>query len=528
MRAERADRAVLQAYRLGWSVRGSARTTADRAYLVYLLFLTAAVVAFPLIRALLIGFQEPSILGALTRPGVEGVVAVVGGALAVAVLLLGPVRGPAVTSPFVLATLGSNHVPRRFTLRRAWGWAVLACVSAVLGPAAVAGAAVVLAGRSGVLDLVLWLGGVAGFGLVLATAWTWSQAASIRARRVALLACLALVVIVPLRGVPGVLAPWGWVAATWPGTGAAPSQSARAAIVLVLVTLGATGILAVRRRLDALDGEQLRAQAHRWQAAQTAAAAGDIASSLQGYRARPGTGRRLRAVRGRGFVTATCWSDVVAILRTPARAGVGLVGLAAAGWLLAGLSPTGAPGGGTDLGALSLALGVLAGVLAHAGTGALADGLRQATLGLAVPRLLGVSDTRAVAAHAVAPTALALLAVGLGASGRMLTLPGGGGLTPWVVASLVALLAPLVVLVRLRDAAKGPPPPELSLPVPSPIGDVSAFGLLAWQADAVLIAGLTGFALVQAVVAGSPLWALVLIGLPVLLVRTWRSRVDAL
>src|SRR5690606_13063232 len=58
-----------------------------------------------------------------------------------------------------------------------------------------------------------------------------------------------------------------------------------------------------------------------------------------------------------------------------------------------------------------------------------------------------------------------------------------------VAASVAASLSAAVLVVRAYDAAKGPLPLSLMMPVPTPLGDASAIGVWAWQLDALLITG---------------------------------------
>ena len=54
------------------------------------------------------------------------------------------------------------------------------------------------------------------------------------------------------------------------------------------------------------------------------------------------------------------------------------------------------------------------------------------------------------------------------------------------------LLARGLIAGRARDAAKGPMPLSLMTPMPTAQGDLSVISVVAWQADAVLLALLAG------------------------------------
>lgn len=513
----RAERAVRSRFWARYRRRGPARSTGDRVYLAYVVLLTVAVVGAPVVHGLLVGLREPAAAAAVGSVAARELVGAGLGVLTAAALTLGGLRGPALLTPFLLATLGSNDHPRRHTLRRPVLRAATLLTVSLLVLVAVPAVALLLVDRLSGAGLVALLLVTAAAGVLLTLAWLVGQV-TVRAGWAWTLPAGVLLLTLAGSVAPalGSALPWGRAAALWPVQGT-PTPDAWPALV-PLGLLVALGVAVAPRLLDALAGEPLQEQARRWELASMAAITGDLGTALGRFRARPTAGRRRRVVRGRSFAVAVLCSDALAVLRTPTRAVTGAAVLLLAGWLLAAADGArGVPGAGW-------ALAIGGAVLGYAGLGVLTDGVRQAVQALLVPRLFGVGDTRLVLLHAAAPLLVGMLTLGLGAVALVLVTDGAVGAALWAIA-----LAPVLVAVRLNDAAKGPPPPSLSMPVITPMGDISVLGLLAWQSDAVLYAALAGW---LSHAAGHTLaLPLALGGLAVLvalLIGSWRGRVAEL
>ncbi len=489
MRHEGSVRARLRAARRVHRQRGGARGTGDVVHAVYAGVLLVAFVGVPVVVAAVRALTGPAVLGALTGPGAGGVVAT-GCGLALAVAAAGgAVRGPALLPPFLTGLLVGSDLPRRAVLARPLGHAAAAVVAVVTAPAVLVGAVLVAAGTATPAACASFALAAAAWGVVaVVVALTGQRLRGHRAGAlaVALAAATLFTAVVPGAGV---LAPWGWVGLAWPSAGTGSIAGPGWAPVL-LVTLAALAAAACTPALlDSLRGPELAEQAQRWQSAADAARTADTASALATYRARPSAGRSWRAVTGSGPV-AVARRDLVGALRTPGRCAVGACSLVlGAVVVVLGAGPGGVPAG------MGAAVGTGVG---YAALGVVSDGFRHAAEAATAPPLYGWSTAGTYARHAVLPTAGALVAAVLGVVGA-----GVVG-APWGAASVVGLvsvvgpLAVLLVAVRAYDSAKGPLPPVLLTPVPTPAGDVSGLVVLAWQADALLIAATTAAVAVSA------------------------------
>ena len=164
--------------------------------------------------------------------------------------------------------------------------------------------------------------------------------------------------------------------------------------------------------------------------------------------------------------------------------------------------------------AFTIVLGFL-----FAGLGPFTDGIRHAASVAADFPLYGISDERLVAQHSLFPLAVVvveLLAVVVVCS-IMFGIPAGAPLISSLALGLLALGA------RIGNALKGPMPPSLLIPIPTPAGDLGAALRMAWALDGVLLAELAGAA--AAVARQLPLLLLGVALVPVgLVIHRWRHR----
>ncbi|GAB2539307.1 hypothetical protein [Brachybacterium huguangmaarense] len=454
-----------------WSAREGARTRGDAAYALYVVVLAVAVIGVPAARVLVTLLAREDVAPALLGSGAPG--AVTGAWLAGCALLVlaGAVRGPAVLSRFFTATLASSAMPRRSALLRPWSRAAggLLLGGAALG--AFTGWALEASGAATTGDALILAAAWAGAGGLTALAWLLGQLLGDRPRRalaLMLAAASAAAVLLPALGRVG------------PGAALAPGGAT--ATALILLGLGVAAVVVGVPLLDRLRGTVLAQQAARWEAATAAAATGDVAAASGEFRALPTTGRRLGAVARRGARAARlpilyAHRDLVALARTPERTAAGLLAGAAGAALLV-LAPA------AD-GPLRVAA-ILAGALVlWLASGPLVDGLRHGIATLGAPALLGQRGPVQAVLHLIVPVVVLAAAALVGAVAVLAlgpSVPEAGA----AVATAV-LAAPLVVAVRLRDAAKGPLPVRLTMPMPTAQGDMSVIGMLAWQADAPLL-----------------------------------------
>lgn len=483
-----------------WAGRAGARTRGDTAYAVYLVAMTGLVLGVPALRVILEALQRPDVLPLLLAREAPGMVTA-GWLLACgALVMVGQARGPAVLTRFFTATLASSALPRWRALLHpfARSLGVLLAVGALA--AVIVGGTLLQAGRATPGEAALALVAALGAALLGGGAWLAGELLGDRGRRTLVVVLLGAAGAVALLTTGG----HGWPALLGPGS-AMPGRGANPATVLCAVILLAAGAGMAGgcvRLLDRLRSPVLLAQAERWESALVAATSGDLGTAAGGFRALPTAGRRWAAVRvprtpgtlSRGLLYVR--RDLVALARTPERALGGVLAV------LAGGAALGASGDLTGPVGWALALGGAA--LMWMGCGTWVDGLRQGIATLGAPPLLGDGVARQTLWHAVSPL---LLCGALGALGGLLS-GGAAG------ACLALLLAPLLVLGRVRDSAKGPMPLRVSMPMPTPQGDVSVFAMLGWQADALLIvlacAGLlrlgSGADLAGAAGSAAPLW----------------------
>ncbi|CAD6008505.1 hypothetical protein [Agreia sp. COWG] len=502
---------ALRAVRTIRRARGEGASRGDIVYAVYAAAMVGAIVAFPLVRAVVLWLAEPQASGVLIEVG-PAVAASVFAFACAGFVALGGVRGPAALSPFLIyAVAGSGH-PRRRTLLRPVLRAVL--VLAVLGAALTLLPAMVLVagGGSTVGGALAFTAAGALAGVVCGACWVLGQSASgaVRAWIVA-----------------GVLAAWGvWAVAAF----AVPPLGF---VLVVLGVLAAAGVAVIPGLLDRMRGPALLAQAQRWQTAGTLAFTGDLAMAMGEFRAVPRRGRGLAAIGDfRSLVLLFLRRDLVGSLRTPGRFASACAGCLGFGLLVA--VATGASGVGMWFVACAAA------VVGHLALGVWSDGFRHVAEVAAAPPLYGVSTGRLLGLHAGLPVVGGVVWAVLGAgAGSVLGFgfdggsvggfdSGFGGGVAAVVAAVLASVAVavvsvlLLVLVRVYDSAKGPLPLTLMAPVPTPVGDMSALVVAAWQADAVLLAGFVVGAVVAAVgafgVAG------VFVGVPLGAGLVWMAR----
>ncbi|UER54327.1 hypothetical protein HJG43_07000 [Kineosporiaceae bacterium SCSIO 59966] len=475
----------LAVLRRAYRARGDRRSASDVAYNLYLTALAAPLVAFPIVRAVVLALHSPPALAALVGPASVPVVGAGLGLTLAGLTWLGALYGPIILEPAFVRLLADTDLPRHRTLARPFATKATIIVAMLVVIAVLFGGVLVDAGAASLASAARFTVLSAVFGVVAAVAWLLGQAVAPRVSGlvgglIAVLSVLGLMV----PGVGAVL-PWGWVAAAWPPAGESFALTDLTLILLAVVAVAAGGPL-----LDLLRSGRLVEDAARWRAAGTAALSGDVAHALGGLRARPSVGRRWRAVRGGSSAALFLVRDMVAAARTPVRLTVGIVTLVGASLMVA--VTTSLPAGWVLAG--------LGAALTYLALGVLTDGFRHAADAAAAPPVYGYTTPSLFVRHGLAPllVAVAALLAGIGAA---IVLGIGVRVLP------VAVVLLLVVLIRAYDSAKGPLPVLLLTPILTPFGDLSSLNVSLWQADALLIAVVVG---ALAVAAGSPVGLLVL------------------
>ena len=478
------------------------RSTGDRLFLAYMIMMVALVVVAPILRAIWLSATSAAGIALLASPVAPAVAVLVTAVLWASALLLGRDRGPALLPPFLAHALGTSDLSRSDLLRLPLLRAGAIVTAVTTSAATLVGGSLASQGIIGALALgVFVLTGVL-VGVIAAVAWLAGQALP----RVAVPIALGVLVLGVLAAfVPAVqpFTPWGWVGLAYPSSGG-PTP---AVVGLVILAAGLVALVPVL--LNRLHLAELIAQAARWESASTFAASLDLSTAAAAYRQRPRLGRRLRAVRaGRPLWATFLVRDAIGALRTPGRLVVGALALAAAGTLLALAFAPAAPG---------WLLGALAGLLAFAGLGPLTDGIRHAASVASDLPLYGIGDAHLLAGHALFPLVV-LVVVLLAAVTVCAVVVGVASLSPALGSLALGVVA---LLARIDDALKGPMPPALLTPVPTPAGDLGAAARAAWSVDGVLLAAGASAALA----AGSPILlivtAAILVGVGV---NRWRHR----
>ncbi|MEV7692219.1 hypothetical protein AB0N73_02690 [Microbacterium sp. NPDC089189] len=484
-----------------WRAR-TGRSAGDRAYLAYLMLMVVIVAIAPAVRAVWVSATSAAGIAVLAAPAAPAVAAGVVAVLWACALLVGRDRGPALFAPFVTHMLATSDRPRveafGAPVRRA-GAQVAALTTLAAG---VVGASLAAAGAADPLGIALFVAAGALVGIIATVLWLAGQAFP-RAAAPAALAIMLLGAVTVL--LPGVLAfvPWGWVGAAYPVPGS-PSG------VMLLSVLAAVLVAAVPTLLTRLGATDMTAQATRWTAATALATGMDLGAAATTYQRPPHLGRRLRAVGPRGGARwAFVRRDAVGAIRTPARLGVGVVALVAAGVLLTLALAPGAPG---------VLLGAAGGVLLFAGLGPLTDGMRHAAYVASDLPLYGVSDEALLLGHLLLPIGVlvALLVVTV----LVCAAVAGLGATPLAGALAAGVLA---LGARVATAVKGALPSSLLTPIPTPMGDLSAAVRLVWALDGLVLAAGAGAAAGIVLASPVPLLAVATV-VAVIGVTRWRHR----
>lgn len=462
-----------------WQSRDGAPTRGDRLYLVYVAVLTVLVIGVPAGRTVIGALARPDVIPYLLTGSAPNVLTGAWLALCALLVLVGAVRGPALLTPFFTVTLASSSMPRRRALLRPFARALgaLAALVTVLG--ALMAGTLVQAGLASAGEAAVFSAACAGAALLAGGAWLLGEIAGATVRRI-------LAGALVLAGLAAALLPGGGLigpGAALPGGSGAAENGHIAALVLVLAGLAAVVIGALR--LNRVRGTVLLEQARRWADATTTAVSGDLAAAAGAFRALPTAGRRLPAIGASGgagpvaLLRLYARRDLVALARTPERTVAAVLGMLAAGAALALSAPLTGP--------VRWTLVAGAALVSHAAASALVDGARHGIATIGAPGLFGQSAGRQVLCHLPVPLLVAVLAAGSGALPAVLSGAGGAaGVTAAV------LMAPLLVIGRVRDAAKGPMPLRLTMPMPTAQGDASIIPMLAWQADGPLLAIATG------------------------------------
>lgn len=463
--------------------RHPASSAREIAFTVYAGIAVVLCAVFPVARALVLVLADSAAVGAIagSRSALWlGVAACV--ALA-ALVVVGALRGPATTRPVFVWTIASNDLPRRTALLPPFLRAGTILSLLVGSIASLAGAALLIAGRWSPLDLAVFVAGCLLFGMLGAMMWLLGQFAGSSRAWLAATGVLALGVLSAWAPVLLHLTPWGWLIQL------SRAPAAASLWLAALLPTAAGCLLLAPLLLDRLSGTALMAQAMRWESATMAGVSGDLTLSLALFRALPRLGRNWHAVVSGNRWAVYWWRGLIGAFRTPVRMLSGMAGLALGNTLVA-LSPVAPP-------AVAAVGGAAGALLTFLSLGPLSDGLRHAAEAAAAPALYGYRSSTLVPLMLVFPASIEAVLAALPAAAVVAF--AGLPLAP-IASGSVAVIA---VLSRVLHSAKGPLPPLLLTPIPTPFGDLSGLVVLVWQGDALLITALTGTVAAAALASGS-------------------------
>lgn len=450
------------------------RTGTDRAYAAYMVFMVAVVAVTPIARAVWLSLTSAEGIAVLASTAAPGVTVLTAAGLWAGALILGRDRGPAVLPPFPTHALATSDLLRSDTFRGP----VLRAGALVTGlttfAAGLVGGSLTSNGLADPLSTTMFAAVGALVGIVATVAWLAGQALPRAAVPVALgvLALGAFTAAVPFMQP---FTPWGWVGLAYPGSGSPHTLVALTALTAALAA-------AVPVLLNRLGLAELMAQAARWDSAATHATGMEFGSAVTIYQGRPHAGRRLRAVRAiRRRSAVFLIRDAIGAVRTPGRIVVGVLAIATAGTLITLAFAPAMPG---------WALGAAAGLTLFVGLGPLTDGIRHAASVAADFPLYGISDEHLLANHALFPLAVTVVVL-LAVVAVCSFLTGMSAPAP-ILSSLA--LGLLTLMARIGNALKGPLPPRLLAPIPTPVGDLGAAVRMIWALDAVLLVAFAGAA----------------------------------
>ncbi|MEV8267242.1 hypothetical protein [Microbacterium sp. NPDC076911] len=438
------------------------------AYVVYVGVLVGAVLGVPIVHAVVLTLALPAAQEAMLNESARTIITVFASGLGCLALAGGRVRGPVAPAPFVASTLGNSSIAPRV----AWGRQLtFALVSTILLFAAVAALAVTgfVAGNQEIGASLSFVAGMCLVAVLFGMLWLIGQAlprwwtVSIGA---AVAGSAALAIFIPSAWA----SPWSLLAALWPSTAPASVDSRLSLAVLGVLALVSLALALVL--VERLDPRTVVLHAERWEALTQLVRTGDFAGAFDRLRAVPAVGRRVRIPLDQPLALAVLQRDAIGLARNPIRLAVALATLALAlsgvAWRWMHVAADG----------VTWAYALAAGLLAFAALGVFSDGFRHAADTAGRPSLFRQTPAELFRLHTMLP-ALAIVIPTITAA-----LAGGAA----TAATAVALSATLVA-VRACDAAKGPMPIELLMPVPTPAGDASSIGAAFWQADALIIVG---------------------------------------
>lgn len=490
--------------RTSWQVWRAprARTTGDRAYLLYMAVLLTLVTIAPMARGIWMLVTDPLVAARLLPAAASRDAVLLVAAVWASAVVAGQFRGPVIFAPVLASAFSVSAIPRRIAYARPFWRAATSLTLIGMSFAAMIAAGWMVQGAATPVGAACVVVVGAACGIIAAVLWLLGQLVSARVAGIVVVLLLGMAGLALLAPATTMLTPLGWVMLSYSSAGASGWWAA----LVACATISAT---CVPWMLGCMHAESVVVQSLRWDSARTHAGLLDLSASAATYQPLPRVGRRVFAVRvARGLAGRMLIRDSIAASRTPARLAAGVAGLLVAGALLTLVAAT-----------PSVALAAIVGVVTFLAIGPFTDGLRHIVESAAAVPLYGASDLALVASHAIFPLLAGLVLLVLGSVAVAVWLPGalGGSLAASIVLALASVSA------RLMGALKPPMPVTLLMPMPTPMGDVATLARAAWAIDGVLLAGFAGVA--AATVVSAPWMSVVTLAVGwTIVAHRWRRR----
>lgn len=466
--------------------RGDGQTFGQLAYAIYVGILLVLLVAVPIVRALATAAATPGAIRTFLDTSTPQFVSIVGALSLLLLFSVGAVRGPALRPPFQTYALAGSNIARSVSMMPAFLCSALILTGVFSGLAVFFGAVLAISGSVTlgavvpfVVAAVFWGGLGSGF-------WLLGQAVSGLWRLLLPMLLSAGIVLSGVSTDANVYLPWGWLGQLWPVAGGSGMWSLMPLVLLSVVFASLTPVL-----LGRLKFARLLEQSERWQAAGISTSAGEFSTALAVFRAKPRIGRRWPIVLAVPAPMRFLVRDGLGALRTPVRFLVGATALGAGIGLVFYAVSSASPVAWLPAGAGS--------VLAYFALGVFGDGFRHAAEATAAPTIYGYSPLRLYLFHSIFPMAWSLITLAFAGMAAAFSGLMEISLNAWIAAPVILLI---LSGVRIYDSARGPLPPVLLTPIPTPFGDLSSLVVLAWQADAILISASSGASIIGFVSTG--------------------------
>lgn len=481
---------------------GIGRAFGSTTMAVYVIALLTIFLTPMLVNALVVVIAHPLIASALAAPQARNWTIFILGYAALVAIVLGGIRGPIAPGRFE-ATVRLQSPQARW---KALGPTALRALLSSTIAVTLLGLIIGIAGSIALnwsVGTVVWMS-IAGFGLGVAVA----TARLLGQTKVPFLT----------TGYAVILSVTSVLSINYDGFSTA--------VIVELGVLAVAAVWLVPFCLGRLRAQTVLKHSALAEASSTLTKTGDWSAASREYRPAPSTGRNTRVLPRRlsATVVRTPWGLWLSAWRTRQRAYIGVF-LIAVGALLLGYGVSLAqPIGDSRVDRVIIGV-VLAAALSliYWGFGSFVESLEFAAETAASVAIFRLS-AGALLARTGAAYILLMLIISLPLTALLGYLVNGdvGFLGPSLGGAIVLGLTQ-IAMARVHSATKGPLPPQMTTPIPTPAGDVSVLLILAWQCEAVGYGPLAAAVFVTASLV-SPWWMLGSVALILLMVVGSRLR----